>query len=289
MNKEYEIGLKLLKSGLCLLILKDLIFYLTLQSVLFESNAIVPLSIYSRILENYNLSFLYFLFENPKNISLFLVLGIVITFIFFLNISNFFTGILLFLILIIIKLRNIYIMDGGDNLYALLIFFLAFYQPNNNKRKSRKLQRIPTDKIVLALKIQLCLVYLFAGLWKIKGGLWVEGTALYYLLNVNDFKVTKLSEIIVSSPFLYKGMTYFTVFFEMGFPFLIWFRKWRLFLIFLGVFFHIGIFILMRIDNFSLVMILIYLSFFYDNEYLFVKKYFLNKLNVLTSYLYKTS
>lgn len=281
MNNKYAIGLKLLKSGLCLLILKDLIFYVTLKSVLFEANAIVPLDIYSRILENYNFSFLYFIFENPINTSFFLILGIVITFLFFLNILNFITGISLFLILIIIKLRNIYIMDGGDNLYTLLIFFLAFYNPTNKKGNKKKLEKIPSDKIVLAIKIQLCLVYLFSGLWKIKGGLWGDGTALYYLLNVNDFKITNLSQIIVSSPFLYKGMTYFTVLFEVGFPLLIWSRKLKPFLIFIGIFFHVGIFVLMRIDNFSLVMILIYLSLINDNEYLSARKYFFNKLNIL--------
>ena len=117
------------------------------------------------------------------------------------------------------------------------------------------------------MMLQICTIYFFASLHKLQGEVWIDGTALYYMLNSDDFSATSLNAILTSSLFLVKFFTWFTIVFQVSFPFLILFQKTKYFALVLGVFFHIGIFVLMRIDNFSLVMLACYAIFLSDNEY----------------------
>ncbi|WP_069133186.1 hypothetical protein [Rhodohalobacter halophilus] len=269
MNNQFDIGLKIMKTGLVLVVIKDLIYYLILAEFYFGKDGIVPFKIYESILESIGLSFLEVLFSNIYGIYVFLLFSLFIAFLFLFDRYNLITGLLLFICLTVIRLRNLYIMDSGDTLYTLLIFFLAFYTPGQREVKT---ESIGTYPIALAVKLQISLVYLFSGLWKLKGEMWLQGQAVYHILQVEDFSMSGLSDYLIAYPVLPQGLTYFTILFEIGFPFLIWLKSFRLPLIVMGLMLHVGIFILMRIDNFSLVMILSYFTMVSDREYIILKE-----------------
>ncbi len=267
-SSNYNRSLTLLKSGILIIALKDLVFYFLLNDFLLGENSIIPLEVFTGILTHYHIDFLDFLFRDSFTSKVVPLLGIVTLLLFAFNYKNLITGLLLFFILLLIKWRNLFIMDGGDNLYALIIFFLAFFDPNAREEDNSS---ISSSQVALCLKLQLCLVYFFAGIWKLKGNLWLNGTSLHYLLQVQDFNVGNLGDIVSNNPYMYIPMTYFTVAFEIIFPVLIWTNKYKYYVMALGLLLHVGIFFMLRIDNFSAIMLLLYLSFISNKEIELIK------------------
>lgn len=266
--KSYTSSLSYLKIGVCLILFRDLISFFVYKDVLFGEAGIVPTEVYHRILDYFGLT-IFNDFFSPEYLTLVCLVAIGLNVLFFLNVNNLLFGGLLYLVLVLFRLRNIYIMDGHDNLIALLVLYLSFY---NNKFLS-----VTPNAIAFLVKFQICVVYFFSGLWKIDGELWKNGTALYYVLNTEDFDVYRISSILNGFPLLYKGLTYFTVFFEIAFPIFIWFNRFKLPLMVLGVLLHIGIFILMRIDSFSVTMLLCYVVLLSNQELADIKNYFIRK------------
>ncbi|RDV10707.1 hypothetical protein DXT99_26090 [Pontibacter diazotrophicus] len=76
-----------------------------------------------------------------------------------------------------------------------------------------------------------------------------------------------------------KTLTYFTLVFEIAFPMLIWFNRFKLPLMACGVLLHIGIFLLMRIDGFSIPMLLCYIALVPDSDIIRIRTYFTRKVN----------
>ncbi len=99
----------------------------------------------------------------------------------------------------------------------------------------------------IAIMIQICIVYFFSSLHKLQGKLWTNGTALYYILNVDEFCASRLNKYITSSIYLVMFLTFSTILFQVSFPFLVWFKKTKIYILLIGVFFHLGIFVLMRV------------------------------------------
>ena len=117
--------------------------------------------------------------------------------------------------------------------------------------------------------IQVCFVYLFTGLAKHEGELWRNGTAVYYTMRVKDFMATRWNIPLTENHYFVVLSTYFTMFLEMAFPFLIWFRKTKYYIMIGGIILHVGIWVFMRIDNFSWVMLATYFIFITNSEYLY--------------------
>ncbi|HEX5691992.1 MAG TPA: hypothetical protein VFX76_18385, partial [Roseiflexaceae bacterium] len=97
--------------------------------------------------------------------------------------------------------RNPTLWDGGDNLVQIVLIYAVFanlgatYSMDAAKRRPRWLEEGAARQAVIvlhnaamfAVTVQLCLVYGIAGLYKIQGTLWQNGTALYYILRVGEF------------------------------------------------------------------------------------------------------
>lgn len=115
--------------------------------------------------------------------------------------------------------------------------------------------------------IQVCFVYLFTGLAKHEGELWRNGTAVYYTMRVRDFMATNWNIPLTTNHYFVVILTYFTMFWELAFPFLVWFKKTKFWIFLGGIFLHIGIWFFMRIDNFSWVMLATYFVFITNEEF----------------------
>ncbi|MFM7430668.1 MAG: HTTM domain-containing protein [Flammeovirgaceae bacterium] len=128
--------------------------------------------------------------------------------------------------------------------------------------------------------IQICYVYFFTALAKLQGALWLNGTAIYYTMRVDEFRATDWNISLTKNHYFVVLSTYFTLFWELSFSFLIWFRQTKVLIIFFGVILHIGIWIFMRIDNFSWIMIGSYAIFISNDDYLRLKSLILQKLKI---------
>lgn len=270
--KSYDLAVSWLKVGVCFILFKDLISFFVYRDLLFGDTGIVPPTVYHSILSYFGLDIFQHFFS-ADYLTWLCLTALLLNVLFFLNVNNLLVGSLLYLVLVLFRLRNIYIMDGHDNLIAFLVLYLALY-------KNSYLVVKPTV-VVFLVKFQLCLVYFFSGLWKVDGELWKNGTALYYVLNTEDFNVYHITSLLNGFPFVFMVLTYFTLVFEMAFPFIVWINRFRLPLLVAGLLLHLGIFVLMRIDGFSLTMMLCYVVLLTDQEIAQVKAYLLRKARFL--------
>lgn len=271
-------GIIALRLLLGFALLKDFITFYSNRAFIFDHQGIVSYETYQDIVQYYQLKLLHIDFNNPNNVLLFCFLGIIASCTFLLGIFPRISAVLLFFLLFIFKFRNIFLLDGGDNIITALLPFFFFIQSKSLCKRYTKLtekwgltsnyyvQKL-TNICILGILIQICLVYLFAGLHKLQGEVWLNGTALYYILNSSDFSAYTINEYITSFPFVVYGLTWFTIAFQLLFPLLVWCNKTRVSVLFLGILLHLGILIFMRIDNFSFIMLACYAVFFTDEEY----------------------
>ena len=121
------------------------------------------------------------------------------------------------------------------------------------------------------LQVHFCMIYLSAGLSKLMGSSWWSGTALW--VTVANYEFTPLCfafyeeplrwlcqrrwlwEIVMTSGVLY------TLALEISFPFLVWQRRFRGFVVAGSVILHTGIALSMGLIGFGLFMLGLVMSF----------------------------
>jgi hypothetical protein len=110
------------------------------------------------------------------------------------------------------------------------------------------------------LQIQVALIYLNSGLWKLFGETWRDGSAIHYALEYNllhrfPFEIPSGLEVWLVVA------TFTTLLWELGFAFLVLHPVTRRIALVMGVLVHGGIFVLLEIGVFSWVMMATYLAF----------------------------
>ncbi len=281
----YKEGATVLRFTLGFFLLKDFIIFTTNRKYLFDSHGIVSIETYQDIINYYDLQLFNINFNYELNISLFLIFGLLCSFLFMLGFLQRISAFAIFILLFIFKIRNIYLLDGADNVISVILPFYFFIQTYSFSKKydhfiDTVFDRLKLSKFIstisyystIGIMIQICIIYFFSGLHKLEGETWRNGTALYYILNSNDFSPSFLNRYITQSLLLIKFLTWFTIFFQISFSILIWLKKTKNAYIFLGISLHLGIFILMKIDNFSFVLISCYSVFLNNKSFDYLKR-----------------
>lgn len=155
------------------------------------------------------------------------------------------------------------IQDGGNNLMHLLLFYAIFILPlHGNESKWWRSIKIPLGNIfLLACKLQVITVYLMAGLLKITGNLWPRGVALYYTFQVDEYSHPLLKQLMLTHPIFSILGSYVTIAFQLSFPYLIWFKRTKGLMTFIGSCLHLGIAFGMGLMSFGFAMTVSYLCF----------------------------
>lgn len=119
------------------------------------------------------------------------------------------------------------------------------------------------ERSCYGLPLRLCwlvvgLIYFFPGLWKAweVGHLWVAGNHVPLLLHEKWLELGDFEPLfrIDLHPALYRAVGVFTILFELGFVFALFFPRARPFAILSGLMFHLGTKLLMDISFVSLVL-----------------------------------
>lgn len=159
------------------------------------------------------------------------------------------------------------ILDGGNNLMHLFLFYLIFISPRRDQGISWK-NYVTNSFSHLGLflcRIQLVTVYLSAGLSKAHGELWPKGVALYYTLNISEYTHPALQALINNWPIIVVGGSLGTMAFQLSFPYLVWSRPIRPYVLAAGTLLHLGIAFGMGLMSFGFAMCASYFVF-YDND-----------------------
>jgi hypothetical protein len=162
--------------------------------------------------------------------------------------------------------------NSGDTLTVLMLFYLMFmneYMNENHWTTNQKLRTADitlTNFAFLAAGIQVALVYFVAGVTKLKGEHWPDGTALYYVFSIDEYSCMLAKNYIATSGFLVHAGTYLALAVQLGFPVFVWFRKTRKFTLAAGCILHLLIALLVGLTDFGFVMPVMYLLFFTEEE-----------------------
>lgn len=107
-----------------------------------------------------------------------------------------------------------------------------------------------------ALMFQLILIYISAGMFKTQGALWQHGTALYYPLQLQEYRPFPILTDAMTHFGLFVGLaTYVVVFTQLFFPLMLLQTVTRRIAIALVILFHLSIAVVMALPWFSLSMI----------------------------------
>jgi hypothetical protein len=121
---------------------------------------------------------------------------------------------------------------------------------------------------MFAFGVQLSLVYAVAGLTKVQGTTWREGTAIYYSFRSGQFLWPGVSEHLYQSALLTTAFSYVTVFFQVSFPYMMMMNRYtRSAAVCIGVMFHVGIALFFGLVTFSFYMMSVDLALLDDRDY----------------------
>ncbi|MGO1181675.1 MAG: HTTM domain-containing protein [Micrococcaceae bacterium] len=175
---------------------------------------------------------------------------------------------LLFIFYTAINAQNTPISDGGNYFFRIMLIYLIFVDLSRRwsvddwlrKRRGKVRKETETGTILHNLGLcmvvgQLCLVYFEAGIYKVQGGLWQDGTAVYYPIQSAFYGTFPwLSDLITANSWVVTLVTYFTVIIQIAFPFMLFHRITRR-LALIGICgMHLGIAVVMGLPFFSGIM-----------------------------------
>lgn len=193
--------------------------------------------------------------------------------------------------------RSILMTDGGDNLVLLMSLYLVLTACGRRwsldaRRKLRRstraagapdgvrgsvVQQLRAARVtvttvvhncgVFIIAAQVCFLYGSAGLYKVQGSYWADGTALHYVLHLGLFQPwPALSHVLDQYPLVIAAVGLLTVLTQVAFPFVLFGRlKYPVLALLLGM--HVGIAVLLGLPVFSGAMIIADAVFLPDRFY----------------------
>jgi hypothetical protein len=198
--------------------------------------------------------------------------------------------------------RAIFMTDGGDNLILLMALYLVLTACGRRwslDARRKRAKPVPADRAprppghplvrqlldardvlvtvvhncgMFLIAAQVCLLYGSAGLYKVQGSTWGNGTALHYALNLELFRPWPvLSDFVDEHALVIAVAGYLTVLLQVAFPFVLFGRlKYPVLTMLLGM--HIGIAVLMGLPLFSGAMIVADAVFLPDRFYVLLPR-----------------
>lgn len=164
--------------------------------------------------------------------------------------------------------RSYYVLDGGNNLVSILTVFNIFFRvESDGEGVINSFSSSISNLTLLMAKIQICIVYFVAGHAKLQGELWSNGTALYYTLSVAEMSLATVRDFVkVAHPVFLVLPTYTVLVFQLSFPFLVWNKNFKRFLLPLGMAIHLGISLVMGLTFFGYALCVSYLLFYEEQQ-----------------------
>ncbi|NJK31103.1 MAG: HTTM domain-containing protein [Deltaproteobacteria bacterium] len=162
--------------------------------------------------------------------------------------------------------------DGGDNLIEIILLYAIVIDLWNSPGEGKRLGRVHItlhNLAMLACALQICIMYFTAGIAKVPGKYWQNGTAFYYVLASDEFGMTNMGPVIWDNRHMLALMTWGPLILQLAFPWIYFFgRPWpRRITVLLAMSFHVGILVLMGLNTFAIIMVGAELLLLSDEDY----------------------
>lgn len=255
-HQSKEIGW--FRNALYLFILYKVFLYSTQFDALFSSHKLIYQSIKH---VNFITDMMYFLNNNysPVVAVFFIVTISILSIIGLLKKSNYLFDFVLWFCVINLSNFLYSVQTGGDYMLNQLLLLNCFLVPkDSNNLIVNDIKTALHNSALLALKIQICLAYFIAAYYKVIDPSWIDGSAVYKTFQVPEFSNSLFQSVPYSITVV---LTYLTMVYQLSFPFLVWFRPFKIYLFSFGILQHLFIAFGMGLVSFGLVMIICYILF----------------------------
>lgn len=174
--------------------------------------------------------------------------------------------------------RTLDVAYGVDSIAASLLFLLCLapigkalsldrVRAVRNAKRDNLDAQLPvfTSRWAFAcrrlMQLQMAVLFFFSGVHKIRANDWWQGDAIWRVFTATDYYSATLLDLFATQFWLVNIAVYGTVLIEIAYPFLIWQRHTRAWLLVGGVFLHLLFFFFLGLHYFSWVMIMGHMSF----------------------------
>jgi predicted DCC family thiol-disulfide oxidoreductase YuxK len=174
--------------------------------------------------------------------------------------------------------RNLTLSYGAESIAACLLFILCLAPVGramslDRVRAVRAAKRANLEATLppytspwagactRLMQIQMAVLFLYSGIEKIRGDEWWSGDALWWAFTTTEFYHGSLLALFAQQYWLVTVGTYASIVIEIAFPFLVWQRATRPYLLAAAIFLHVSFGVLLGLVYFSFIMIMGHMSF----------------------------
>ena len=148
---------------------------------------------------------------------------------------------------------------GVDMIASFFLFYLCLAD-YSDKRKQTSGRTMLGSMACRLIQVQVCIIYAYSGLDKVKGVQWWGGEALWGV--VSNVQIARWDFSFVSHlPLALVAATYATLAWEIYFPVLVWTKSLRNSMLLFGLALHFGIGLVVNIPFFASIMMISYIVF----------------------------
>jgi hypothetical protein len=185
-------------------------------------------------------------------------------------------------VLVLFSRAFLYLTGGGYLLHLLLFYLIWIDESATYSGWKGELSNLLSNFGLWACRVQLVIVYLFTGMYKMAGEGWRSGEAVYLITHVDEYTLPWFEHSIADIHWLMVFANYLALVYFFTFPVLVWFKRSKLPLLLFGVLFHLGLGIVLGVMDFSLVMIVSYAAFLDEESILKIKQILPSKKRSVT-------
>jgi hypothetical protein len=176
-------------------------------------------------------------------------------------------AIVVFVLILSFERRSPWVFNSGDALVRIEAFFLAISPCGaalslDQRRRTGSFwsAQIRPNWPIRLLQVQLSIVYLAAVQVKLAGQPWLHGTAVSYVLRIDDMKRIPVPQWLVTNALAMNAMTWSVLAIELAVGILVWFPRFRPWVLAAGVLMHVMIDLTIQIGIFSYAVLVLYLA-----------------------------
>ncbi|RAJ66542.1 vitamin K-dependent gamma-carboxylase-like protein [Streptomyces sp. Amel2xB2] len=234
--------------------------------------------------------------DSPLYFEACYALAVVVTVLFMLGWRTRVTSVAFAVIVASFHSRAIFMTDGGDNLLLLMALYLCLTACGRRWSLDARRTRLRAESAgakplpvpaqlgivrrqtttilhncaMFVIAVQVAFLYGSAGLYKVQGSFWNDGTALHYVLNLDLFRPwPALSHMMDQQTMFIAIAGYMAVLIQVGFPFVLFSKaKYVVLPMLLGM--HVMIAVLLGLPFFSGAMIVADAVFLSDGFFTFL-------------------
>jgi len=155
--------------------------------------------------------------------------------------------------------------DGGDNIARIILVYMLFLLPPRAKPRKGELLVWFHNLGVLAIALQIVILYTTSGIMKAYGDKWHHGVAMYYVSQVEWFSLPAMRRMFMN-PLVVTLSSYIPMFYQLFFAVAI-LGPLKLPWLFVGMLFHLGVASFMGLVSFSIAMVGLECFLISDAEY----------------------